>query len=105
MWEKSRAGSSPAPGTSWKKSNFMIYFTKHAQDKFDILEKHKFYISKEQVAETVTNPEKIDNFHSPLIIAQSKFDKTHVLRVVYKPEDDLIKIITFYPGRRKQYEK
>lgn len=49
--------------------------------------------------------EKIDYSRSPLLIAQRKFDKTHILRVVYKQEGDLIKIITFYPGRSTQYEK
>ena len=83
----------------------MIYFTKHAQDKFDILNKHKFYISKKQVIETIKNPEKIDHSRLPLIIAQREFDKTHVLRVVYKQEEGLTKVITFYPGRSKQYEK
>ena len=83
----------------------MIYFTKHAKEKFEILQKHKFSISKEQVTEAIKNPEKIDYSRSPLLIAQRKFDKTHVLRVVYKQEEGLIKIITFYPGRSKQYEK
>jgi len=83
----------------------MIYFTKHAKEKFDILKKHKFFVPKEQVVETVTNPEKIDHSRLPLIIAQREFDKTHVLRVVYKQEEGLIKVITFYPGRSKKYEK
>ena len=83
----------------------MIYFTKHAEEKFVILIKHKFSISKEQVIKTITNYEKIDNSRLPLLIAQRKLDNTHVLRVVYKQEGDLIKIITFYPGRSKQYEK
>jgi len=96
---------SPSAGTSWKMSNFMIYFTKHAEEKFDILKRHKFSISKEQVIETIKNPEGIDRSRLPLLIAQKKFDKTHVLRVVYKQEEGLIKVITFYPGRRKQYEK
>jgi len=83
----------------------MIYFTKHALEKFEILKRHNFYVSKEQVLETITNPEKIDYSRSPLLIAQRKFDATHVFRVVYKKEEGLIKIITFYPGRRKKYEQ
>lgn len=83
----------------------MIYFTKHAEEKFDILRRHKFSISKEQVIKTITDYEKIDNSRLPLLIAQKKLDNTHVLRVVYKQESDLIKVITFYPGRSKQYEQ
>ena len=83
----------------------MIFFTKHAKEKFDILERHKFSVSKEQVIETIKNPEEIDRSRLPLLNAQSRFDKSHVLRVVYKQEEGLSKVITFYPGRSKKYEK
>lgn len=83
---------------------FMIVFTKHAQDKFSTLKKHNFFINKEQVIEAVKNPDLIDRSRLPLLIAQSKIDKTHVLRVVYKEELGIKKIITFYPGRVSQYE-
>ena len=85
----------------------MIIFTKHAEYKFLILKKHKFSISKKQVLDTVGNPDLIDQSRSPLLIAQQKIDRDHVLRVVYKQENErkILKIITFYPGRRKDYEK
>lgn len=83
----------------------MIYFTKHAEEKFAILEKHKISLSKKQIIETVLVPDKIDGSRQPLLIAQRYLDDRHVLRVVYKQEESLIKIITFYPGRRSQYEK
>jgi hypothetical protein len=83
----------------------MIYFTKHAREKFQVLKRHKFEVSSLQVEEVVVNPDLIDKSHLPLFIAQKKIDKRHVLRVVYKKEPrDLIKIITFYPGRIKQYD-
>jgi uncharacterized DUF497 family protein len=83
----------------------MIYFTKHANEKFEILKRHKFSISKKQILKIITKPDKIDYSRRPLLIAQGKFDTNHVLRVVYKQERDIIKVITFYPGRSKQYEK
>ena len=83
----------------------MIIFTKHAENKFEILKRHKFLISKNQVIITVESPDFIDKSRPPLLIAQRKIDKDRVLRVVYKKEFGVIKIITFYPGRRKQYEK
>lgn len=82
----------------------MIIFTKHANDKFGVLKRHKFSISKIQVLETIQEPEIIDKARLPLLIAQRKIDRSHVLRVVYKKEGDVIKVITFYPGRKKQYE-
>jgi len=82
----------------------MLIFTEHAENKFEILKRHKFLITRKQVLETVEKPELIDKSRLPLLIAQRKIDRDHVLRVVYKKEFGVIKIITFYPGRRKQYE-
>ncbi len=83
----------------------MIHFTKHAREKFDILKEHKFEVSREQVIKTINNPELIDRSRFPLLIAQKKISNSHVLRVVYKKENSNKIIITFYPGRVKQYEQ
>ncbi len=82
-----------------------VYFTKHASAKFQVLLTHGVKISRSKVARTVKTPSAIDRSRLPLLIAQSSLDKSHVLRVVYKKDDDLIIIITFYPGRKSQYEK
>ena len=54
---------------------------------------------------TISRPDVIDHSRAPLKIAQRGFDKTRVLRVVYRDERDMKVVITFYPGRRDQYEK
>ena len=82
-----------------------IYFTKHAKEKFGILKRHGFIVSKKLVVDTVKNPNRTDYSRWPLKIAQREFDKTRVLRVVYKEADSQKIIITFYPGRKDQYEK
>lgn len=82
----------------------MIRLTKHAEGKFATLAKHGLHITHKQVLETVIAPEKLDYSRLPLLVAQRKIDRTHVLRVVYKVEAGITKIITFYPGRIKQYE-
>lgn len=82
-----------------------IRFTKHAEEKFWILERHNFYVERSKILDIVTNPHTIDGSRHPLIIVQSDIDERHVLRVVYKREAGTIVIITFYPGRRTQYEK
>src|SRR3989344_2206663 len=53
----------------------------------------------------VTRTHLIDHSRSPLKIAQRGFDRTRVLRVVYREENGTKTIITSYPGRRRQYEK
>jgi mRNA-degrading endonuclease RelE of RelBE toxin-antitoxin system len=83
----------------------MIHFTKHAGEKFNILKKHSLNISKQFIIETVNAPDQIDHSRLPLLIAQKSLDSTHVLRVVYKVEDNIRIIITFYPGGIKQYGK
>jgi len=82
-----------------------IHFTKHAQEKFKILSRHGVKIPKRKVIDTVNQPDKVDHSRSPLFIAQSNLDRNHVLRVVYKRTEDSITVITFYPGRKIQYEK
>ena len=81
-----------------------IYFTKHAEEKFEVLARHGVSISRRKVIATVKSGV-MDYNRSPLLIAQSNLDKTHILRVIFKKEKGLIIIITFYPGRKSQYEK
>lgn len=80
-----------------------ICFTRHANDKSGVLARHGWSISREQVENTVRNPAYLDRSRAPLRIAQSPLDETHVLRVVYREEQDTMVIITFYPGRKSQY--
>lgn len=83
----------------------MVVFTKHALNKFLVLKSHGVSISKNQVLKAIIKPDLIDRSRLPLMIGQIQIDKNHVLRVVYKKESEDIKIITFYPGRKNQYEK
>ena len=83
----------------------MIYFTKHALEKFEILKQHKIAISKEVVMKTIEEPETLDYSRLPMKIAQRAFDKYRVLRVVYKEHGSTKIIITFYPAKKNQYEK
>lgn len=82
-----------------------IRFTKHADKKFEVLRKHGVVILRDKVISTVNEPILLDHSRSPLVIAQAPLDKTHVLRVVYKYQAGIAVIITFYPGRKSQYEK
>ena len=83
----------------------MIHFTKHAREKFKILERHGFKISRHEVLRTVAEPDLIDYSRWPLKIAQRNFDKTHVLRVVFKEEKSGKIIITFYTDYNFLYWK
>lgn len=82
-----------------------IVFTKHALiDKFAGFKSHKFNLTQEDVTAVINHPEHIDNESDhPKIIVSKDFDKKHILRVVYKIENDIIKVITFYPAEKGRY--
>jgi len=81
-----------------------IRFTQHAREKFEMLARHHFIVSEAQVLETLTSPDKIETDRDPPV-AQKGLDERHVLRVVFRIEGDDTVVITFYPGRRWQYER
>lgn len=69
----------------------MLYFTKYAEQKFEILNKHKVFFTREQIEDAVATPEKLGR-KAGLLTA-----KKDCLKVIYKKEAGVIKIITFYP--------
>lgn len=69
----------------------MLYFTKYAEKKFDILNKHKVYFTREQIAEAIKLPDKTNKKGKYLSARKDG------IKVIYKREDEVIKIITFYP--------
>ena len=82
----------------------LFHFTKHAKDKFIKVRYAGFALSKKQVQETIQHPNKVEEKPDGTFIATKILDSIYILRVVYREEDDIIVIITFYPARRKDYE-
>ena len=82
-----------------------IIFTSHAiRDKFLQLSQHRFDVTKGDIESVITNPEHIDKISDyPKIIVSKEFDRKHILRVVYKIESGIIKVITFYPAEKGRY--
>ena len=81
-----------------------IIYTKHANEKFEILERHGFEVTRDQVVKTVMEPDKVIPHTSNKYIAQKQISRCHVLRVVYRHENKDKVIITFYSGRKERYE-
>ncbi|MCH8821133.1 DUF4258 domain-containing protein [Patescibacteria group bacterium] len=82
-----------------------VVFSKHAKErKFPALAKHGFNLTESDVLKVVENPEHEDKDSDvPNIIASKSFGEKLVLRVVYKKQNDIIKIITFYPAEKGRY--
>jgi hypothetical protein len=56
------------------------------------------------VRETVKKPEKVEEGYKDRKVAQRGITERHVLRVIYEEGPEVIRIVTFYPGRRSRYE-
>lgn len=69
----------------------MLYFTKYAEQKFDILNKHKIYFTREQIEDAVKAPDKIGK-KDKLMMAQKEN-----IKIIYKKDGEILKIITFFP--------
>lgn len=85
----------------------MIHFTKYAEEKFDILRRHKVFVTKERVEEALVFPDSKDGTKAPLLFAQKTdiAEPGRALRVCYKMSPDGIKIITFYPVTVNDHEQ
>lgn len=81
-----------------------VDYTRHARDKFEVLRRHGFVVTLDQVEDTVLHPAKVIPQQGGRFIAQKRITEHHVLRVVYRQEGDTRVVITFYPGRRERYE-
>jgi hypothetical protein len=69
----------------------MLYFTKYAEKKFDILNKYKVYFRREQIEEAVNLPDKYGKKGKYLTATKDG------VKIIYKKEGEIIKIITFFP--------
>lgn len=81
-----------------------VDYTHHARGKFEVLKRHGFEITSDQVEETILAPDKVIPQSGGRFIAQKRITPRHVLRVVYREEGETHVVITFYPGRRERYE-
>lgn len=82
-----------------------IIYTKHAlKDKFPVLRRLGWNISKTKIEETIVNPKwKGVSKHGQATV-MSLVDETHILRVVIRREGDIITVITLHIARRGKYE-
>jgi len=69
----------------------MFYFTKYAETKFDILNKHKVFFTREQIEDAVGAPDKTGKKSGHLTAQKEN------IKVIYKKDGDILKIITFFP--------
>jgi len=71
----------------------MLHFTSYANQKFDILNKHKVFITKEQVEDALNLPDKTEPKGKYLVYRKD------TICVVTKQEGKVTTVITFYPAK------
>ncbi len=81
-----------------------LAYTRHASEKFQVLKRHGFPVTEEQVETTLLNPEALFEQSGGRLMAQRSISDRHVLRVIYRIEGDAAIVITFYPGKKGRYE-
>jgi len=85
-----------------------IIFTKHALEKFAVLESFGWKISKNKICQTLLKPRWSGKSNFGQGTAMDLVDKTHIIRVIFNKEkdenDDIIKVVTFHVARRGTYE-
>lgn len=81
----------------------IIKYTQHVYDKLKLQEIVKLEINLETIANVLNNPSVVDKTIDP---HQSigKISKNLSLSIIWKIEDGIIKVITFYPARKERYE-
>jgi mRNA-degrading endonuclease RelE of RelBE toxin-antitoxin system len=81
-----------------------VVYTRHAEEKFEVIKRHGFEVIRKQVEETLAAPDMVIPQAKGRMIAQRHIIKRHVSRLIYRQEGEDLVVITFYPGRRERYE-
>ena len=79
-----------------------VKFTKYAVEKFEVVKRYGFEISRNQVIEAVLDPERLDK-RGNQFFAIRLIDSKHGLMVVYEKRKGYLVVVTFYPVRRERY--
>ncbi|MBI2196217.1 hypothetical protein HYU45_01250 [Candidatus Daviesbacteria bacterium] len=82
-----------------------IVFTVHVlEDSIPRFERLGWVITKTKIRQTIKEPKwkGITRFGQPT--AMSLMDESHILRVIFEVEDDIIRVITAHIARRGTYE-
>lgn len=79
-------------------------FTKHAaKDKLPMLKRFGWIVTKARVKKVIKNPRWSGLTKKGQKTAMDLVDKTHILRVIFRKENDIITVITLHIARRGKY--
>ena len=79
-----------------------VKFTRHALEKFEVLNSYGFGVSEQQVVDVVLRSERLEK-RDGQFFAVKVLDSKYALRVVYEKRKGFLVVVTFYPVRRERY--
>ncbi len=83
-----------------------IIYTKHAKRKFKTHRAGGWNFSNKDIIEAIKKPYFLEiNKEKKVKMVLKKWDENHDLRVIYKEENDIMTVITFYPTEKSRYVK
>jgi hypothetical protein len=75
----------------------------HAFDRLADAQEDGYEIDEATVIDIVRRPQNVLAGHSGRLIAQSPIDDSHLIRVVFEENGEII-VVTVYPASRRRYE-
>lgn len=82
----------------------IIHYTKNAEDKFFILQEHGCQILKEDITSIIKLPEKIEQRKEYTYVCGAVPPYEGLWEVIYKKENTILSVMTFYPVKLKERE-
>ncbi len=79
-----------------------IKFTRHADEKFEVVRAYGFEISRDQVMKAISKPNRSER-KGLQTFSTMVLDKEFAIRVVHEERKGIIVVITFYPVKRNRY--
>ncbi len=79
-----------------------IYFTKHSKTKILILIDHGFKVSEEFVLLAIKTPDRVFHRGGQKMFLKI-YDEKHAIQIVCEVSEEIIKVITIFPVRRRRY--
>ena len=80
----------------------IIYYTKHAEDKFFLLQEHGRQILKEDINNIIKLPDFIDRRKEHIFACGKVAPNDDMWEVIYTEEGNMAKVLTFYPIKKKK---
>ena len=82
----------------------MVLFTKHSEEKLKTKAAKRLKITRQRILRLLDKPLIEEQLPKGIIRAVGVLDQVHTLCIVYKWENGIMKVITFFPAKKGRYE-